>query len=373
MQGIPAGAASPAARYLGDVLPGPPRPTAIAKGRSKTGAAFDDLVTGFKNGQFAPLYFFYGEEGWFMDALQTLAVEHALQPHERDFNLDVIFGPEATAPAVLAQCAQFPMMAERRLVIVRGFEKLDDNRQFQAYAQAPNPHAVVMLLCNSKPNVSAHPYRALKEKATWSLFDSLKPNALPGWVEKRFKERRVETESGAAAMLAEMSGPDLRALQSEVDKLVVYVGDRQRVTRDDVLRAAGHSAEQNPFELQDALGRGDLPNALAIADALLATASNRAGESIRMVALLASHFTKLWKLTGCLDAGVPQREWTRQTGIPPFFLRDYVPPAKRYGATGVRRALDALLAADLELKRTSGRDARATIALALRRAAAPVR
>ena len=345
----------------------------MTKGRSKTGAAFDDLVTGFKNGQFAPLYFFYGEEGWFMDALQALAVEHALAPYERDFNLDVVFGPEASAAAVLAQCAQFPMMAPRRLVVVRGFEKLDDNRQFQAYAAAPNPHAVVMLLCNAKPNVSAHPYRALRDHATWSNFEPLKANALPGWVEKRFRERRVQTESGAAAMLAEMSGPDLRALQSEVDKLVVYVGDRGRVTRDDVLRAAGHSAEQNPFELQDALGRGDLPRALAIADALMAKASNRAGEGIRLVALLAAHFTKLWKLTGCLEQGVPEREWTRQTGIPPFFLRDYVPPARRYGPRGTRRALDALLAADLELKRSTGRDERATIALALRRATAPPR
>ena len=342
------------------------------KGRAKkTGAAFDDLVTGFKNGQFAPLYFFYGEEGWFMDALHALAVEHALAPHERDFNLDVVFGPEATAAAVLAQCAQFPMMAPRRLVVVRGFEKLDDNRQFQAYAAAPNPHAVVVLLCNAKPNVSAHPYRALKEHAVWSNFEPLKPNALPSWVERRFRARRVETEAGAAAVLAEMSGPDLRSLDAEVDKLVTYVGERARVTRDDVLRAAGHSAEQNPFELQDALGRGDLPAALGIADALLSKAGNRAGEAIRIVALLAAHLTKLWKLTGCLAAGVPEREWTRQTGIPPFFLRDYVPPAKRYGDRGVRRALEALLAADLELKGGSHRDERLVLALALRRAVAP--
>ncbi len=343
----------------------------MAKGRSKTGASFDDLATGFAHGQFAPLYFFYGEEGWFMDELQRLAIEHAVAPHERDFNLDVVFGPEASAQQVLAQCAQFPMMAPRRLVIVRGFEKLDGNALFKAYAQAPNPQAVVVLLCNAKPNVSAHPYRALREKAVWSHFEPPKPAALPSWVETRFRARRVETESGAAAMLAEMAGADLRSLDTEVDKLVTYVGDRARVTRDDVLRAAGHSAEQNPFELQAALGRGDVPRALAIADALLSQAGNRAGEAIRIVALLSSHLTKLWKLTGCLEAGVPEREWAGHIGVPPFFVRDYVPPAKRYGAVGIRRAFEALLAADLELKGGSNRDERLILTLALRRAAAP--
>ncbi|MAQ96041.1 DNA polymerase III subunit delta [Rubrivirga sp. SAORIC476] len=342
----------------------------MAKGRSKTGASFDDLATGFKNGQFAPLYFFYGEEGWFMDELQRLAVDHAVAPHERDFNLDVVFGPEASAQAVLAQCAQFPMMAARRLVVVRGFEKLDDNSLFKSYAEAPNPHTVVVLLCNAKPNVSAHPYRALREKAVWSNFEPLKPAALPGWVDKRFRARRVETESGAAALLAEMAGSDLRSLDAEVEKLITYVGERKRVTRDDVLRAAGHSADQNPFELQSALGRGDVPHALAIADALLAQAGNRRGEAIRMVALLASHMTKLWKLTGCLESGTPEREWAGQIGVSPYFLRDYVPPAKRYGRAGVRRAFEALLAADLELKGGSHRDERLILTLALRRAAA---
>ncbi len=343
----------------------------MAKGRSKTGASFDDLVTAFRHGRFAPLYFFYGEEGWFMDELQRLAVEHAVAPHERDFNLDVVFGPEANAQAVLSQCAQFPMMAERRLVIVRGFEKLADNGLFKGYAEAPNPQAVVVLLCNAKPNTSAHPYRALKERATWSNFEPLKERQLPGWVEGRFRAEKVETEAGAAQMLAEMAGPDLRSLAAEVEKLVTYVGERQRVERDDVLRAAGHSAEQNPFELQNALAAGDVPRALRIADALLAQAGNRAGEAIRIVALLTAYMTKLWKLTGCLASGLPESQWAGQIGVNPYFLRDYVPPARRYGSAGIRRAIEALLAADLELKGASHRDERLVLALALRRMAVP--
>ena len=83
---------------------------------SRPVSAVTDLATGFKNGQFAPLYFFYGEEGWFMDELQRLAVDHAVAPHERDFNLDVVFGPEATAQQVLAQCAVNRVSQEGELI-----------------------------------------------------------------------------------------------------------------------------------------------------------------------------------------------------------------------------------------------------------------
>ena len=157
-----------------------------------------------------------------------------------------------------------------------------------------------------------------------------------------FRERRVETEGGAAQMLAELAGPDLRALSGEVDKLITFVGDRRRVERDDVLRAAGHSAEQNPFELQNALAAGDTPRALTIADALLSQAGNRRGEALKIVGLLSAYVTKLWKLTGCLAAGVPESKWAGQIGVPPFYVRDYAQAARRFGAgrapPGVRGA-----------------------------------
>ena len=341
----------------------------MAKGRSSTGAQFDDLATAFRHGRFAPLYFFYGDEGFLIDELQAIAVEHALQPHERDFNLDVVFGPEASAPAVLAQCAQFPMMAERRVVVVRGFEKLDENRLFQSYAEAPNPSASVFLLCTSKPNLSAHPYRALKQHAVWAEFPTLKDRELPGWVERRFRMKKVEAESGAAQMLAEMAGPDLRGLAGEVDKLVTYVGDRKRVERDDVIRAAGHSRDENPFALQVALASGDGARALAICDALLVQASNRRSEALKIVALLASYMTKLWKVTGCLAERVPEPDMARQIGVPPFYVADYVRAASRFGPRALRRAFEALLAADAELKGGSHRDERAVLTLMLRRIA----
>lgn len=338
--------------------------------RADTGAAYDDLATAFRHGRFAPLYFFFGDEGFLMDELQALAVEHALRPHERDFNLDLVFGPEASAPAVLAQCAQFPMMAERRLVVVRGFEKLDENALFRTYAERPNPSTTVLLLCTGKPNLGQHPYRALKQHATWAEFRALKERQVPGWVERRFKARSVEVGSGAAAALADLVGTDLRTLASEVDKLTTFVGDRRRVTCDDVLRAAGHSADQNPFALQDALGAGDVPRALAIADALLAGAGNRASEAIKIVALLSAYLTRLWKLTGCLQQGVPEAQLAGQIGVPPFTVPEYVRAARRWGPGGLRRAFEALVAADFELKGDSRRDPRAILSLALPRVAA---
>ena len=334
---------------------------------SKTGASYHDLANAFRQGNFKPLYFFYGDEGFVMDELQALLIEHTLQPHERDFNLDVVFGPEAQTPHVLATCAALPMMAERRVVVVRGFDQLEDNEPFKNYAEQPNPSAVVLLICDRKPNLSQNLYRALKKHAVWGEFKTLYDNKLPGWISQRFKTKGYVAQGGAAQMIAEAVGPELRTTSNEIDKLMAYAGDQKTITEDDVIRAAGHSREASVFELQKAIGQGAYERSLSIADALLSGASNRQGEALMVVSVLVSYFSKLWKLTSCLEKQMSKKDMAGHIGVSPYFLGEYLRALRTYSAVHIHCAFNALLAADMELKGGSERDARLILTLALGR------
>ncbi len=333
----------------------------------KTGASYDDLATAFRHGNLRPLYFFYGDEGFLMDELQALLIEHALPPHEWAFNLDLVHGPEADTAAVLAACAQYPMMATRRVVVVRGFEGLANNRLFQGYAERPNPTAVVLLICQGKPNLAQHPYRALKQHAVWAEFKPLYERQMPGWVDRRIRARGYRAEGGAAQMLAEAVGTSLRSAAEEVEKLMAYVGDARTITEDDVVHAAGHTRDANVFELQKAVGEGAHARALAIAEALLGQASNRRGEALLIVSVLAGYVTKLWKLTTCLARRMPEAEMARHIGVSPFFLKEYLSSLRQFSPAALGTAFEALLAADAELKGGSTRDERLVLTLALGR------
>jgi DNA polymerase III subunit delta len=344
----------------------PPPPPAPARMAART-PSYDDLAVAFRHGNFQPLYFFYGDEGFLMDELQALLLEHALAPHERDFNLDLFHGPEADVRQVLAACASYPMMAERRVVVVRGFDRLADNRRFQAYAEAPNPSAVVLLVCAGKPNLSAHPYRALKQHAVAAEFKPLYDRQMPGWITDRARSIGVKVEPGAAQMLAQAVGSDLRSAAVELEKLRAYAGKRTTITEDDVLEAGGHLREYNVFELQKALGEGDRVRATRIVERILAQASNRSGEALRVVAMLTRYVQQLRRLAAIQTRHLPDVEQARHIGVPPFFLKEYQAALRRLGPATVRRAFEALLAADFELKGGASRDPRLVLLLALRR------
>ncbi|PSQ97663.1 MAG: DNA polymerase III subunit delta [Bacteroidetes bacterium SW_9_63_38] len=336
-----------------------------------TGPSYDDLATAFRHQNFDPLYFFFGEETFLIDELQELLIENALAPEQHDFNLDVLYGSETEASQVVGLCQGFPAGAPKRVVVVREFEKLENNRQFKDYVEQPNPQSIVLLACASKPNLSAHPYRALKEHATWSEFESPYDNEMPGWIEKYVSGQGYEIEPRATQMLADYVGTDLQRAASEIEKLMTFSGDRTRLTTDDVLAASGQTREFNVFELQAALGEGRHADAERIADRILQQASNPRGDAIMIVAVLNGYFDKLWKLQKPGALRKNKYDLAGEIGVSPYFVEEYKQAARRYDRASIADAYAALLAADYELKGGASREASLIVTLLLRRLLPP--
>ncbi len=331
------------------------------------GLTYQELQKAFRQRTFKPLYFLYGDETFLMDELQDLLVQHALEEHERDFNYDLVYGADSDAPAVLSICQAFPMMAARRVVVVRNFMALKRNVLFKHYAAKPNPAAVVLLLCRRKPNLRVHPYRALKQHATWGEFKPFYERQMPQWIAGRIKEQGCHIEPRAAAMLADFVGTSLRAAASEIDKLITYVGDRGRLTAEDVIRASGQTRECNVFELQRAIVDGRGADAQHIGQRMLGAASNKTGELLRIIAFLRSYFARLWKLQGCQRQQLSRTEMASVIGVQPYRLKEYLRALRCFPGKTLEEAFSALLAADCEIKGGSHRSAALVLTLLLRR------
>lgn len=325
-----------------------------------------ELKTAFQRRNFAPLYLLYGEERWFIDQLQEELLEHALAPHEKDFNLDLLYGTETDARAALNACQAYPMMAERRVVVIRDFDRMKDNGLFKSLAEQPNPACVVFLVCAGKPNMSRHPYRAIKAGGQAVEFKALYPNQVPRWIETLAKDRGFGLEAKAVQMLAEYVGSSLASVSAELDKLSTYVGEREVITAEDIVQASGQTRDVNVFELQRAVGERQVDRVLHITERLLQQSSNPTGESNMIVAVLTAFFIKLWQLTGLQGGRIPEKEMASVIGVSPFFLREYLACLRRYDVRAIDNALSALLAADFELKGGSQRSDRLILNLMFR-------
>ena len=104
----------------------------MAKG-AREKISVDTFLSSFKKKEFAPVYFFSGEEDFLIDEIISAVVAEAVDPATRGFNLDVIHGSETDGKDIVSIASSFPMMAERRVVIVKDFDRVSNKELVEPY------------------------------------------------------------------------------------------------------------------------------------------------------------------------------------------------------------------------------------------------
>ena len=104
------------------------------------------IIEDVRRGIFAPVYLLMGDEPYYPEMVCDEIVANALDDSERDFNQTVCYGMDTDAASVGADARSYPMMAERRLVVVRDAQKLSRLEDLADYVADPMESTVLVLL-----------------------------------------------------------------------------------------------------------------------------------------------------------------------------------------------------------------------------------
>ncbi|MFW6276093.1 MAG: DNA polymerase III subunit delta [Bacteroidota bacterium] len=315
--------------------------------------------------------FFFGEEEFLLEESLDL-IEKRFAQNDRDrFNFDIIDGETSDLSRVVELSKSYPMLSEKRFVLVKNFNKLFSGRMtpksaetnpFVKYIKNPADYTV-LVLCgapttlngltkkihrNKKVSVSL-PYQFLIENHTWIEFSKVYENEFPAWAERRIKNRGKEIPREALELLCAQSRPTLRDLAGEIDKLMIYTKGRNEISVADVNDLVGAAREHNVFELQAAIGRKDAALATKILQSLL---SHDRGEML-IITILTRFFAVLMKLLDERQQNSNKYQLAQAVGVSPHFLDDYTDALKKFTPAGIENAFVVLCETDEKLKTVS--------------------
>jgi DNA polymerase-3 subunit delta len=112
------------------------------------------------------------------------------------------------------------------------------------------------------------------------------------------------------------------------------LGKRRDINEDDIEACVGISKEYNLFEFQSAVGKKNFQKSFQI---LQYFENNPKAAPIQMILpVLYSYFSKVYMLLG---AKGDDKSMAAQTGINPWYLKDYRQTAALYGYEGIESAL----------------------------------
>ncbi|MDR1783547.1 MAG: DNA polymerase III subunit delta [Dysgonamonadaceae bacterium] len=222
---------------------------------------FEDIKSAILSRKYAPVYLFHGEESYYIDSLSDLIVEQAMDDSARDFDQNIFYGADADPRAIIAACKYPPMIAEKRLVVLKEAQNMKDKTfdELLPYIEKPLQTTVFVITYKEK-KVDGRKKILSEADKKGVVFESKKlyDKDISPFINRYIKDRKMNIEARAVQMLAEYLGNNLSKLVNEIEKLCIILPEKEMITAAIVEQNIGISKDYNTFELVSALAKKDV-------------------------------------------------------------------------------------------------------------------
>ncbi len=304
-----------------------------------------------RSSQLEPLYVVCGEEESLIAA--TLgALKNKNESDDKPGSTSIEFNVVDDHRQIFDELYTQPFlgMQGKRMVVVRAGRELAETAsdQLTEYAKKPSKTSVLVLCCD-KLDKRKNPARTLSKKAVWVDCNKVRWDEARQWVRSEAKRNGKSLAKGTDYVLLQAVGPHISALKRELDKLVLYVGDKKVIDQravDDVVPA---SRARTVFELSDTIAAMNTREAVHLGETLLLH-----GEAPEMiVAFLSSRMRDLWQVARLARRRVSHYEISKQVGMPDFAVKRALEAVRGRDDKWFAARLKMLSDADTELKTAS--------------------
>jgi len=301
-----------------------------------------------KSGIIHPLYFFYGEEPYFIEKISGLIVNTVISEETKDFNLDILRGEETTGDNIVSIASSFPMMADKRVVIVKNIQKLSNSskKRIEQYVENPNESATLILTAG-KINVKTSFYQKLRKNCAGFESPQLYEDEARAWIIKRFKNESKIISNEGASYIVQLVGTSQLALLNEIEKILLFTKDKEKIGIKEIAEVVGHSRTFNVWEFTESVFNRKLDQAVEIFNHIV---KNNSSSAVGLIASLGERAFILLKIRSLREKGANNQMISKTIPMWPFLMKRCLVQASYFTKERLIGIMDTLLHADIALK-----------------------
>ncbi len=302
------------------------------------------------SGGLKPVYYIYGPEDYLAEEALDGIKSSALDGGFESMNYHAFDGKSAVPAEVVSAASTFPAFSGRRVVVVKNAEsiKAAQEKVYCDYVKDPSPTGCLVFMSGAaKIDRSAVFFKLLDEKGYLKPCGRLRERDLLIWIKTEAKRQGKEITGTAAQKLLQIAGESLRSIKGELDKIILFVGDKPAIDDSDVEDAGLDCREETIFGLSDAIGSKDVKAALKVFGKLSGE------EPVKVLGAISRQIRILLKLKALTRKGTAGPRLAGAIGVPPFHLDGYIKRSRFFTERELKKAIFALKGADTDLK--SGR------------------
>ena len=310
----------------------------------------DLILKNIKNKELLPIYFFHGEEPYFMDVALKFFEYDVLTEDEKAFNQTVVYGKDTTFSEVLSLARQFPMMGDKQVIIVKEAQDIvlteAESNALKIYAENPVESTILIIAYKYKKVDARKAFtKTLSTKKMLFLSEKIKDYNIAKWIDTEIKTLGLKAKPNIPTILSEYLGADLSRISNELQKLKMILKPDEILDEKIVETNIGISKDFNVFELIKALGKKDEINAFKIAHYM---GQSKTHTFVMTTGNLYTFFSNLI-IFHTMKGESPQNQ-AATMGIAPFFLSQFGEAARLYNLKNCTRVISILREIDLKSK-----------------------
>jgi len=339
---------------------------------SRAFAPAEHFVSEVKARKLRPAYVFVGDEVFFRDRCRDALFEHLVPAGLREFSFYDLDLAATDLAEILDRARTASLMAPFQVFFIRNVKTLygrgshqEEFAAIEQYVKDPNPDAVLIFVAD---HISIPADVRKMELADRDRYDRIRETLGEycgmvelarveegegmRWVTDTTAARGVKIDSDAARELVDALGADLLLVSSELEKLILYVGEKRRITLGDVETMVLAAKQRSLYELTDAITAKDRPRALGVLEAVLASGEGE-DASIGLLYMLARTFRQMLVILekNVRDSRAIWQALWQGFRVPPFAAEDIIRQARRYmSRREITQAIRRIARADLELR-----------------------
>ena len=320
-----------------------------------------------------PGYVFAGDEIFLYERCRKAILTALVPPEMRDFCLSDLDLSEVNIFEALDRARTPSLMAPFQVLFLRNLKTLytrgskkEEFAAIEEYFRSPNPQALVLFVADHL-RIPADPrrmdmddknrYERLRETlGEWCGMVELarvdEADALR-WLTAESKQYEIQIDSDAARELVDALGADMMMVSNEFEKLVLYVGEKKRITLGDVETMVLAAKQRSLYELTDAISAKDKVRAISLLHGLLNASDGGEDSAIGHLYMLARTFRQMLVILekNVRDSRAIWQALWQGFRMPPFAADDLICQARRYKSRrDLTRALRLIARADMELR-----------------------
>ena len=317
-------------------------------------------------------YVFVGDEGFFRKQCRDAILQSLVPADLREFSLFEFDLAETELVEILDRARTPSLMAPFQVFFIRGVKTLygrgSHDEKFAAlagYIANPNPDAVLIFVADhiSIPAdtrrmelIDRERYERIRETLGEYCgiveLARVEESEAVRWVNDAAGKQGVDMDKDAQRELVDALGGDMMMISGELEKLILYVGPRKKITLGDVETMVLAAKQRSLYELTDAISAKDRVKALQVLDALLSSGDGDEA-SIGHLYMLAKTFRQMLVISerNVRDSRALWQALWQGFRVPPFAAEDLIRQARRYKSKKeLTRAIRLIARADLALR-----------------------